>query len=99
MLETDEVMLTTVDNPFNPFTDFDAWYNFDVRNHYDCCGLIDRFTKVDNKMNEIEIKEATIDAMNRIIDLHPQLYMKVHKNDRRYSGNFDFSKEVEGLKA
>ena len=30
-----EYMLTTIDNPFNPFIDFDRWYGFDVtQGHY-----------------------------------------------------------------
>ena len=26
---TDQFMLSTIDNPFNPFVDFDSWKNFD----------------------------------------------------------------------
>ena len=29
-----EYMLTTIDNPFNPFTNFDDWYAFDTSKGY-----------------------------------------------------------------
>ena len=32
-------LLTTVDNPFNPHTNFDEWYAFDLRMGYDTCLL------------------------------------------------------------
>lgn len=35
-------MLTTKDNPFNPFDDFDSWYQFDEAKGYRTCGLVAR---------------------------------------------------------
>lgn len=29
MQNAKDYLLTTIDNPFNPFTDWDSWYNFD----------------------------------------------------------------------
>lgn len=37
-----ECRLTTLDNPYNPFTQFDEWYAYDENNGYCTCGLIDR---------------------------------------------------------
>lgn len=42
MVANNEVLLTTTDNPFNPFVDFDSWYAEDLRLGYDTCGLIAR---------------------------------------------------------
>lgn len=37
------VMLTTTDNPFDPFTDFDKWYEWDmVIGKYNTCGWLAR---------------------------------------------------------
>ena len=37
--------LTTFDNPFNPFDQFDDWYLFDVEKGYCSCGYLDRIAK------------------------------------------------------
>lgn len=34
-------MLTTLDNPFDPFTDWVNWYTYDVGKGYRTCQLID----------------------------------------------------------
>ena len=47
-----ECKLTTVDNPFNPFEQFDQWFMFDVNNNYDCCGRLMRVAKIEDDMTE-----------------------------------------------
>ena len=37
-------MLTTVDNPYDPFTEWEEWYAFDARQGYHTPGLIARLT-------------------------------------------------------
>jgi hypothetical protein len=38
----EESLLTTEDNPFNPFTQWDEWFSFDILNGYNTCSLLDR---------------------------------------------------------
>lgn len=37
-----EVWITTVDNPFDPFTQWDRWFNFDEQNNYRTCERVAR---------------------------------------------------------
>ena len=41
----DSTLLTTVDNPYNPFTHWQEWYNYDVENGYHTCSLLARLTQ------------------------------------------------------
>ena len=49
-------MLTTSDNPYNPFTQFDEWQMFDSLQGYNTCSYLDRICVTsdnDEAMNEI----------------------------------------------
>ena len=54
--------LTTIDNPFDPFDEFDSWYRFDVDKGYNCCSYLDRIARTSDQMSEeenaLEIKRA-----------------------------------------
>ena len=55
------VMLTTIDNPFDPFVQFDDWFAFDVQKGYDCCGYLARIEQT-SKIFSDEINDARIEA-------------------------------------
>lgn len=38
-----QALLSTIDNPYNPFKDFDAWYAYDTFRGYNSCSLMSRF--------------------------------------------------------
>jgi len=87
MNENDEVIvetfITTFDNPFDPFTQFNEWCSYDVQLGYNTCALIDRVYQafVDSDLfdeNEKEIKR--IESMKRIVALMPNVY-KLIKNE------------------
>jgi hypothetical protein len=63
-----EVMLTTFDNPYDPFDDFDQWYSFDKQMHYDTCEKIARIARSSESFSTIEDKEETERAIDEIID-------------------------------
>lgn len=60
-------MLTTNDNPFNPFDNFDAWWQFDIEKGYDSCSKLDRVIVVHDNFSEIEVNEAKEKAIDQII--------------------------------
>lgn len=33
----EDVTITSLDNPFNPFTDFKSWYAYDIQMGYNTC--------------------------------------------------------------
>lgn len=67
-----ECMLTTFDNPFDPFDDFTSWFLFDTEKGYNCCSRIDRIltkNKVSFEgLSQKEIDEATDQAIDEIIE-------------------------------
>jgi len=82
---TTDYMLTTIDNPFNPFTNFDEWYKFDMINGYDTCGYLARLVSLSNYISD-ELNEDEINlVMDRIVETEPMLYRKVTK-DYKWSG-------------
>lgn len=62
-----ECMLTTVDNPFNPFTDFDKWYLFDIEKNYNSCAYLGRIARISDAMTEDERNVETERAIDEII--------------------------------
>lgn len=46
--------LTTKDNPFDPFTQFNEWYNFDIDKGYNSCGYLDRIANTSDQLSDEE---------------------------------------------
>lgn len=59
-----QCMLTTIDNPYNPFTQFNQWFLFDVEKGYDSCGYLDRIAHTSDEFSD----EENIDETERAID-------------------------------
>lgn len=51
---TVEYMLTTVDNPFDPFTEWDEWYAFDTRHGYHTAGLLARIVITSDDLSDAD---------------------------------------------
>jgi hypothetical protein len=62
-----EYMLTTVDNPFDPFTRFDEWYAYDVRMGYNTSAFLDRIVKNSNDISEPDQVQEIQNAIDEII--------------------------------
>jgi hypothetical protein len=45
-------MLTTIDNPFSPFTEFEEWFAFDIQKGYNTCALLDRVVPSRESLDE-----------------------------------------------
>lgn len=73
-------MLTTIDNPYDPFDNFKAWFLFDVQKGYNCCSYLARIAKTSDEMTEYENDEEIERAIDEIIE-HDfmNIYIKVKK--------------------
>lgn len=74
-------MLTTFDNPFDPFEQFDSWLTFDVDKGYDSCSYLDRIARTSDQLTEEENDEEIERAIDEIIKYDfRNIYRKVSKN-------------------
>lgn len=73
-----KTMLSTIDNPFNPFKDFNSWFLFDVEKGYNSCAYLARIAKTSNEFTEKEEDEEIERAIDEIIKYDfMNLYIKV----------------------
>ena len=76
-----ETMLTTFDNPYDPFDDFVHWFLFDVEKGYNTCGKLARIANNSEGFSTIEDKRETERAIDEIIDYDfLNIYKKVTRN-------------------
>jgi hypothetical protein len=75
-------MITTLDNPYNPFTQFDEWYAFDESKGYHTCSYLARIAKTSNELSERENLIEQEKAIDEIISLNLLgIYKKVKESD------------------
>ena len=61
------VMLSTKDNPFDPFNQFTSWFLFDVEKGYNSCGYLDRIARTSDQLSDEENKKEIERAIDEII--------------------------------
>lgn len=59
--------ITTSDNPFNPFDQFDDWFNYDFIKGYCSCSYLDRIARTSNQFTEEENNEEIERAIDEIV--------------------------------
>lgn len=83
-----ESMLTTADNPYNPFTQFDEWLAFDEGAGYFTLPYLARIATTSPDLSDEQNSEAIEDAINEILDYNlVGVYQKVTRE------NFEETKE------
>ena len=63
-------MLTTIDNPFDPFTQFDEWRTFDEVKGYNTCSYLARIVKRSDELSEADEALAIEQAIDEILKLN-----------------------------
>ena len=73
-------MLSTIDNPFNPFEDYSSWLMFDKEKGYDSAERLMRIAKITDDMTQKEENEEIERAIDEIIKYDIlNVYVKVSK--------------------
>ena len=71
-------MLTTVDNPYDPRTEFLSWFAWDVDQGYNTCAYLDRISFIAEDYPQEVIDMQIEEAMDEIVAMHADgLYKKV----------------------
>ena len=78
----DECMLTTNDNPFDPFEDFASWFMFDIEKGYYSCSKLARIVEFEDDMSE---QEKDIEIERAIDEIIKHDFMNIYKKVRRNS--------------
>ena len=73
-----DCMLTTFDNPYDPFDQFTLWLMFDKEKGYNTCEYLARIVQLSDDLTEKEVDEETERAIDEIIKYDPfNIYKKV----------------------
>ena len=76
-----DVMLTTIDNPHDPFTQFDRWYVFDCQSGYDTCAILARISRNSDELSEADQEIAIEEAINEMLFFNVSgKHKKVYRN-------------------
>ena len=62
-----EYMLTTVDNPYDPFTRFDEWFEWDTTHGYHTPAYLARVAHTSDELSEVDQKLSIIYAIDEIV--------------------------------
>lgn len=60
-------MLTTVDNPFDPFEQFTSWFMFDEEKGYHTCSYLGRIARTSDQLSEEENESENERAIDEIL--------------------------------
>lgn len=76
-------MLTTIDNPYNPFENFDEWYNYDITHGYNSCSYLARVANTSDSLTDEENEQEVTRAIDEILRYDPlNLFIKVEEKEK-----------------
>lgn len=77
-----QVALTTFDNPYDPFKEFDSWLLYDSEKGYNSCGYLGRIARTSDSLTDEENEEEIERAIDEIIKYDfLNIYKKVKRSD------------------
>lgn len=78
--QPDEYMLTTVDNPFDPFDQFDEWLAYDSSLGYNTPGYLAAIASPSDELSDLDLRIAIQDAIDEIVE---ENVFGIHRKVRR----------------
>lgn len=72
--------LTTIDNPYDPFDQFDSWFTYDMDKGYNSCGYLNRIAKTSDELSDEENRKEIERAIDEIIKYD---FMNIYKKVKR----------------
>ena len=78
-----EFMLTTIDNPLNPFEQFTSWFLKKKKKGYNTCSRLARIANISDELSEKEVDEEIERAIDEIIKYDfTNIYKKVKREQK-----------------
>ena len=73
-------MLTTFDNPYDPFSQFDDWFLFDVEKGHNSCAYLARIAKTSESLTD---EENTTEVERAIDEILKYDFLDIYKKVKR----------------
>ena len=64
---TTEYLLSTTDNPYNPFTEFDQWNAYDMQSGHHTLSLLARVAATSDELSDLDQSQAIDLAIEEIV--------------------------------
>ncbi len=79
---TSRCAITTFDNPYDPFTQFDSWFLYDIEKGYNSCAYLARIAKTSDQLTDEENNKEIENAIDEIIKYD---FMNIYKKVREHN--------------
>lgn len=84
-------MITTIDNPFDPFEDFASWFVYDSQKGYNTCGLLSLYASTSDSYSDPEnqmIVDYAIDEIinNDVLGIYKKITKEIEIDDEEGTG-------------
>lgn len=80
MNNSKEVFITTYDNPYDYFKQFNEWLNYDRQKGYFTLEYVGRLAKLAPDLSDEEEKNEIENTIDSIIEWNGEFYKKVYNN-------------------
>lgn len=73
------VAVTTKDNPFNPITEFDLWYKYDMDKGYSTCCYLARIARQSSQFTDYENELENENAIDEMIRINKEIGLDIYE--------------------